>query len=175
MTLHHPAQLTRVPLPSGLWLSLQGPVPASPPPGSPPCLPAKTDYSFCAPSCYVWTIAATWSYLSPATCCLLLQTVVPFVGSTLSCHLPLRISALATWAPTLPSPGDLPNPGIETPISCIALGLLHCRRLLYQLSHQGRVNNAKGHSVSKNRKLSCIHFCHLPELLIAAKRTIKKV
>lgn len=50
-------------------------------------LPAKTDYSFCAPSCYVWTIAATWSYLSPATFRLLLQTVVPFVGSTLNCHL----------------------------------------------------------------------------------------
>ena len=27
-------------------------------------------------------------------------------------------------------PGDLPNPGIE-------LGLLHCRQILYQLSHQG--------------------------------------
>ena len=29
-----------------------------------------------------------------------------------------------------PSPGDLPNPGIE-------LGLLHCRQILYLLSHQG--------------------------------------
>ena len=29
-----------------------------------------------------------------------------------------------------PSPGDLPNPGIE-------LGLLHCRQILYHLSHQG--------------------------------------
>ena len=28
-----------------------------------------------------------------------------------------------------PSPGDLPDPGIE-------LGLLHCRQILYQLSHQ---------------------------------------
>ena len=28
------------------------------------------------------------------------------------------------------SPGDLPNPGIEP-------GLLHCRRILYQLSYQG--------------------------------------
>ena len=29
-----------------------------------------------------------------------------------------------------PSPGDLPNPGIEA-------GLLHCRQMLYPLSHQG--------------------------------------
>ena len=29
-----------------------------------------------------------------------------------------------------PSPVDLPDPGIE-------LGLLHCRRILYQLSYQG--------------------------------------
>ena len=31
-----------------------------------------------------------------------------------------------------PSPGDLPNPGIE-------LGLPHCRQTLYHLSHQGRL------------------------------------
>ena len=30
----------------------------------------------------------------------------------------------------IPSPGELPNPGIE-------LGLLHCRWILYQLSYQG--------------------------------------
>ena len=30
-----------------------------------------------------------------------------------------------------PSPGDLPNPGIEP-------GLLHCRQMLYCLSYQGR-------------------------------------
>ena len=29
-----------------------------------------------------------------------------------------------------PSPGDLPDPGIEP-------GLLHCRQALYRLSHQG--------------------------------------
>ena len=29
-----------------------------------------------------------------------------------------------------PSPGDLPNPGIKP-------GLLHCRRILYRLSHKG--------------------------------------
>ena len=34
------------------------------------------------------------------------------------------------WVPC-PSPGDLPDPGIEP-------GLLHCRQILYQLSHQGR-------------------------------------
>ena len=31
----------------------------------------------------------------------------------------------------MPSPKDLPNPGIE-------LGLLHCRRILHHLGHQGR-------------------------------------
>ena len=31
---------------------------------------------------------------------------------------------------SFPTPGDLPDPGIE-------LGLLHCRQLLYHLSHQG--------------------------------------
>ena len=31
----------------------------------------------------------------------------------------------------IPSPGDLPDPGIEP-------GLLHCRRILYQLSYEGR-------------------------------------
>ena len=37
------------------------------------------------------------------------------------------------------SRGDLPNPGIEpeSPISCTAGRLLHCRWILYQLSHQG--------------------------------------
>ena len=33
------------------------------------------------------------------------------------------------WVPSL-SPGDLPDPGIEP-------GLLHCRQILYTLSHQG--------------------------------------
>ena len=30
----------------------------------------------------------------------------------------------------IPSPGDLPHPGVK-------LGLLHCRWILYQLSYQG--------------------------------------
>ena len=34
----------------------------------------------------------------------------------------------------IPSPGHLPNPGIE-------LGLLYCRRILNQLSYQGRQIN----------------------------------
>ena len=32
-----------------------------------------------------------------------------------------------------PPPGDLPNPGIEP----MSLHLLHCRSILYQLSHKG--------------------------------------
>jgi len=30
-----------------------------------------------------------------------------------------------------PSPGELPDPGIE-------LGVLHCRQILYQLSYKGK-------------------------------------
>ena len=33
---------------------------------------------------------------------------------------------------SFPCPGYLPNPGIEP-------GLLHCRQILYHLSHQGRI------------------------------------
>jgi len=32
-----------------------------------------------------------------------------------------------------PSPGELPDPGIK-------LGLLHCRQILYCLSHKGNIN-----------------------------------
>ena len=35
---------------------------------------------------------------------------------------------------TLPSQGDLPNPGTEP-------GLLHCRQMLYHLSYQGSLGN----------------------------------
>ena len=35
-----------------------------------------------------------------------------------------------------PSPGDLPDPGIEP-------GLLHCRKILYQLSYKGIPKNAQ--------------------------------
>ena len=41
------------------------------------------------------------------------------------------------WSVRLfPSPGDLPNPGSKPR----APGLPHCRRILYQLSHQGSQN-----------------------------------
>ena len=36
-----------------------------------------------------------------------------------------------------PSPGDLADPGIEPASTCTASGLLHCRWILYYLSHQG--------------------------------------
>ena len=38
------------------------------------------------------------------------------------------------WEP-FPSTGDIPNPGIEP-------GLLHCRQILYQLSHPGNALEA---------------------------------
>ena len=45
--------------------------------------------------------------------------------------LPMGFSRLGYWSGLpLPSPGDLPNPGIEP-------RLPHCRQTLYRLSHQG--------------------------------------
>ena len=45
--------------------------------------------------------------------------------------LPMEFSRQEDWSRLpFPSPGDLPDPGIE-------LSLLHCRRILYCLSHQG--------------------------------------
>ena len=41
-----------------------------------------------------------------------------------------------------PSLGDLPNPGMSNP------GLPHCRRILYQLSHQGKPKNTGVGSLS---------------------------
>ena len=47
--------------------------------------------------------------------------------------LSLRFSRQEYWSGLpFPSPGDLPDPGIEP-------GLLHCRQILYQLSYEGDV------------------------------------
>ena len=43
---------------------------------------------------------------------------------------------------SFPSPGDLPNPGIE-------FCLLHCRQILYRLSHQG---SPKSTTLKKKKK-----------------------
>ena len=45
----------------------------------------------------------------------------------------------------LPSPGDLPTQGLNP-------GLLHCRQMLYHLSHQGRPNIC----ISSVQLLSCV-------------------
>ena len=45
----------------------------------------------------------------------------------------------------LPSPGDLPTQGLNP-------GLLHCRQMLYHLSHQGRPNIC----ISSVQSLSCV-------------------
>ena len=50
------------------------------------------------------------------------------------------------------SPGDLPDPGIENP------GLLHCRQMLYCLSHQG--------SPRSLLNLSCIFLILVSRLFI---------
>ena len=52
---------------------------------------------------------------------------------TIACQAPLsmRFSRQEYWSGLpFPSSGDPPNPGIEP-------GLLHCRQMLYPLSHQG--------------------------------------
>ena len=51
---------------------------------------------------------------------------------TAACQAPLsmRFSRQEYWSGSpFPSPGDLSDPGME-------LGLLHCRQILYHLSHQ---------------------------------------
>ena len=78
-------------------------------------LPCCAAWAFC--SCEVgfslWWLLLLWS-------CLNFTCSVPF-------------SKLRAFLSGLPCPpaGDLPNPGIENP------GLLHCRWILYQLSHRG--------------------------------------
>ena len=42
------------------------------------------------------------------------------------------------------SPGDLPNPGIQ-------VGLLHCRQILYHLSHQGNTSFLRPSHKSPNK------------------------
>ena len=55
----------------------------------------------------------------------------------------------------VPSPGDLPNPGIEP-------GFLHCRQTLYPLSHQGRKsllkNTEEKVELTRNREFWWVFF-----------------
>ena len=54
---------------------------------------------------------------------------------TVACQAPLSMgfSRQEYWSGLLfPSPGDLPNPGIKPRSPA-----LHCRQILYHLSHQG--------------------------------------
>ena len=50
----------------------------------------------------------------------------------------------------LPSPGDLPKPGIEHP------GLLHCRQTLYRLSHQGKKFVRNSRKTHVTYKVTCV-------------------
>ena len=53
---------------------------------------------------------------------------------TVACQVPLSmgLSRQEYWSGLpFPSPGDLPDPGINP-------SLLHCRQILYQLSYEGR-------------------------------------
>ena len=56
---------------------------------------------------------------------------------TFQVPLPMGFSRQEYWSGLpFPSPGDLPDPGIEP-------GLLHCRKILYQLSYKGIPKNAQ--------------------------------
>ena len=48
-----------------------------------------------------------------------------------------------------PSPGDLPDPGIDP----------HCRQTLYRLSHQGSFKSRIWSSISEKETLVCRHTC----------------
>ena len=67
--------------------------------------------------------SCVWLFASPWT--------IAFQGP-----LPMEFSRQEFWSGLpLPSPGDLPDPGSNP-------GLLHCRSILYYLSHQGSPNRA---------------------------------
>ena len=60
-----------------------------------------------------------------------------------------------------PAPGDLPDPGIEPASNCPAGDLLHCRWILYYLSHQGSPHTGPGpasYVFSQNFLRICKHI-----------------
>ena len=79
----------------------------------------------------------------------LLQGIFPTQGlnpglSTLQADsLPAEPQAQEYWnGYSVPSPGDLPDPGRSRELNQeLNQGLLHCRQILYQLSYQGRPDN----------------------------------
>ena len=76
-----------------------------------------------------------WSEFLPLLCvCVCARWVVSdfAIPWTIACQAPLSMefSRQEYWSGSpFPSPGDLPNSGIEP-------GLPHCRRIIYRLSHQ---------------------------------------
>ena len=73
-----------------------------------------------------WSLSHIWLFVTPRTV-------------THQDPLPVEFSKQEYWGSLpCPPPGDLPDPGIKP-------GLLHCRQILYHLSHQGsRIHNRKG-------------------------------
>ena len=74
-----------------------------------------------------------------------------------ACQAPLstKFSRQEYWSGLpFPSPGDLPNPGIES-------GLLHGRQILYHLSHQGSPRHY-GHSHTKKTHKEKMQSSYFP-------------
>ena len=66
--------------------------------------------------------------------------------------LSMEFSRQEYWCGLLcPSPGDLPNLGIKP-------GLLHCRKILYHLSHQGRISKRSYQDWGRESFLEEDHF-----------------
>ena len=60
-----------------------------------------------------------------------LTLVAPWTVVACQAPLSMRFSRQEYWSGLpFPSPGDLPDPGIEP-------GLLHCRQMIYRLSYEG--------------------------------------
>ena len=87
---------------------------------------------------YIYVCVCKYVYISIYACMLshfssVWLSVTPW---TVACQVPLsvRFSRQGYWSELpCPPPADVPNPGIKP---CL-LGLLHCRPILYPLSHLG--------------------------------------
>ena len=68
---------------------------------------------------------------------------------------------------SFPSPGDLPNPGMN-------LGLPHCGQILYQLSHKGSPLRGKFTATQETRKTSNRQPNFTPKTTGKRRRTTTK-
>ena len=102
-------------------------------PSEPPSGCILPDFSWAQQSLKI-TLILSWSEsvsLSPAR---LFATSIDSIA--LQASLSMGFSRQEYWSvEPFPSPGDLPNPGMEHRLDC-RQSILHCRQILYCLSHQ---------------------------------------